>query len=289
MAVPISFNLGSPPRTIYRDIFNLPDPTELGITTRIFNDDTVDLYFKITGSDGAEWTFSTVEIGLIDAGTNVHRTFDEFASRTKPSSELEEKIDIILRAYTDAGYTDLKWEYTRTVTVVWINSDDPLYTVDELDNFDDGTVQGWAVVDELGTGASLAVATDYYLSSPYSARVLMPNDALYVRTRLYKSFTTSDKPNVFAIIDTRTAKGIGNHFVKYLEVAKDGVTLVFVGRPSDAFDTDYVPLDRWLRVVVPLPRNTTLEVRVVYHYYLSVFPVTPVPRFWMDDFKIISK
>jgi len=281
-----------PKRTIYRDIVNLPSTVKLGLTARYFNRDDVGLYFQITGS-ATGYTFGTVNLGLLGSGANTYVNLDEFASRTKPSSgdltegEMEENITLTLRAYTDSGYTNLKWTYTRTLTIHWINSADVAFTVDVLNNFDDGTLQGWAAVAEVGAVDAINLVSDYVLSAPYS---------LYARTgtgiysqqrmRVYKSFTTPNKDKVFAIIDLRLSCTYtdGNR-IKNVRIQRDDTLLVFIGRPYDGTNVDYTPRDKWIRIVVPLPKNTTVEMRIIPEYITYNYNGT----IWMDDFKIISK
>ncbi len=292
-----------PKRTIYRDIVNLPDPVNLGLTIRYFNHDDVDLYMQITGSC-AGYTFGTVNLGLLGTGANAYQNLDEFASRAKPSvgdlpdGEMEENITLTLKAYTDAGYSELKWTFERVVTVHWINSADDAFTVDELDNFDDGTVQGWAVANEEGNDAAypqLHVVSDYVLSALYSIRMtqLSSAAATRVRGRLYKSFTTPDKDVVYAIINFRlsrvTTPNDWNR-IKNFRVQKNTDLLIFLGRPYDAegFVADYVPRDKWMRVVVPLPKNISVEVRLVLEFF-GYAALVYYSYLWIDDFKIISK
>ena len=285
-----------PPRTIYRDVLNLPDPVKLGLTIRYFNYDDVGLYFRITGS-APGYTFGTVDLGLLGSGLNAYQNLDEFGSRAKPvagdftNGEFDESVTLILRAYTDAGYTDLKWTHERTVTVAWIKSDDVAWTLDELDDFDDGTVQGWAVADEEGNDGgypTVGVVTDFVLSVPYSLRMTQLRSTMgYYRGRLYKSFTTPDRPTVYAIIDLRVTHADFSYNV-YVQVQRDGAVLVFLGKPSYTTVTHHIPSNKWMRIVVPLPRNTTLEVRIVYRLYVPG-AVKYYAYVRMDDFKIISK
>jgi len=285
-----------PQRTIYRDIVNLPDPVKLGMTVRYFNHDSVTLYFQITGS-GLGYTFGTVNLGSLAAGTDAYINLDEFASKAKPSAgdlpngEKDENITLILRAYTDAGYSNLKWTYERTVGIHWINSADPAFTVDFLNNFDDGTVQGWATANETGNWTvggfpHLHNATDYVLSTPYSLRTDSRCSTVSgrVRTRTYKSFTTPNKNKVYAILDLRC--GGAARSTKYLTVNNGDTVLVYIGRPYDAVVADYYPKNKWRRVIVPLPKNTSVEVRIVVDFYQSSDAES---YSWLDDFKIISK
>jgi hypothetical protein len=299
--------LPDPPRTIYRDIVNLPDPVKLGLTIRYFNYDDVALYFQITGS-APGYTFGTVNLGQLASGANAFINLDEFASRAKPSpsdlpnGEKEENITLILKAYTDSGYTNLKWTYERVVTVHWINSADPSFTVGVLNNFDDGTLQGWTAVHEYGLNASgyptAEVATDYVLSTPYSCKMTMrqvtgPTDRR-LRDRLSKSFTTPNKDIIYAIADIRLGKvEYSTEYMtrlKNLQIQRDGNVLVFIGRPYDTVVADYVPLNKWIRIVVPLPKNTTIDFRIVLEVYMYTYAAGyNIAYLWLDDFKIISK
>jgi hypothetical protein len=262
---------------------NLPDPVKLGLTIRYFNHDDVTLYFRITGS-ASGYTFGTVDLGSLASGTDAYKNLDEFASRAKPSAsdlpngEKEENITLILKAYTDSGYTNLKWTYERIVTVHWINSADPAFTVDFLNNFDDGTVQGWTNPSGVGT---LAVATDYVLSPPYSLRWSWsqstgPSPVYNSGVRMQKSFTTPNKDKVFAIIDLR-AGGVAQYWS--ITIQKDSDTLIYLYYP---------PTNKWMRIVVPLPKNSTVVLNFANYVY---FPAntTGTTYLWLDDFKIISK
>ena len=284
-----------PPRTIYRDVLNLPDPVKLGLTVRYFNYDDVSLYFQITGS-APGYTFGTVNLGSLGAGANRYRNLDDFGSRAKPvagdftAGEFDESITLTLKAYTDAGYSDLKWTHERTVAVHWIKSDDAAWTQDELDDFDDGTVMGWAVANELNSAPTVGVATDYVLSAPYALRMVqVPISAPdQIRSRLYKSFATPDRPVVYAITNFRLRKtDTAITWMKNLRFQQNGTVLVYLGRTYDTVAADYFVLDKWVRVVVPLPRDTTLEVRMVVETRMGTLDCRLYLN--MDDFKIISK
>jgi len=281
-----------PKRTIYRDIVNLPDPVKLGITVRYFNYDDVGLYMQITGS-AAGYTFGTVNLGLLASGANAYINLDEFASRAKPSvgdlpnGEMSENITLTLKGYTDAGYTTLKWTFDRVVTVTWINSADAAFTVDFLNNFDDGTVQGWAGAGEyLLSVVALAAATAYVLSPPYGLRanIYDSGGGYDVQGRIYKSFATPNKSKVFAVIDIRASP---NYYCNGIQIRKNSEVLVQLGKwVFEAADS--APKAKWIRIVVPLPANVTVEVQIAYKgQYQS--PTWNANYYWLDDFKIISK
>ena len=297
MSVPIELDVGDPPRTIYTDIVDLPDPVQLGLTIRAYNYDDVALYFQVTALCNG-WTFGTVDLGSVGSGASIYRNLDQFGSRAKPTSEREEIIKLILKAYTDAGYSDLKWTYERNVDVVFIKSDDPSYTVDVLNDFDDGTAQGWGASGESeNTDVYLdAGRTNFVLSAPYSIRLRQYTTVVgtyEARSRLHKQFTTPDKDVIFAIINVRAeVSPVGSAWAynKYGEIRRDTVILVHVGREYDDVQVHYFPNAKWLRIVVPLPKNATVEVRIIHSLVNYRSAVDLANMFmYMDDFKIISK
>lgn len=290
-----------PPRSIYTDLVNLPDPVYLGLTVRIFNYDDVALYMRVDGY-ATGWSFTTNDLGSLASGGDMYRNLDNLANRAKPASATTQQITVRLRAYTDSGYTNLKWTFERVVDVVFVKSDDGSWTLDVNNNFDDGTVQGWAVATEenqLGGYPLIQVRTDFVLSTPYSIRmVLRYNDA-----------------------HTMYNQG--------LYIRRDGTLLVKVGEgfrglsgSSVVYIGDLIPINRWLRIVAPLPGNTALEVQIADEcnsYYptgnlgwrsrarlyksfttpnranvFMIFDCRPSRSgadgyLWMDDFRIISK
>jgi hypothetical protein len=280
-----------PPRTIYRDIVNLPNPTLLGITIRYFNHDDETLYFQITGS-GSGYTFNTVNLGSLASGSSAYYNLHDFASRARPSpsqlpnGEVEETIKLILKAYRDSGYTDLKWTYEREVTVHWLNSNDPSFTLDYLNNFDDGTVQGWAVANEALNASGypkLSVVTDYVLTEPYS--ICMQQKASSpgtLRARLYKSFTTPNRDIIFAIMGVRI-NATASNWNKSIQIKHGDILDVYLAGSS----TNPVPANVWMKIIAMLPKNTTVEVRVVHE--IAIADTSKYPLCWLDDFMIMSK
>lgn len=242
--------------------------------------------------------FSTVDLGAIASGGNVYRNLDRFGQRAKPSTELEETITVRLRAYTDVGYSNLMWTYEKALTVKFIDSNAPSYTIDYENNFDDGTVQGWAGAVDIGGGtAEVAVVTDYVLSPPYSLRLYhwcasSNTDNKQMEAHLYKSFNTPNKDEVYAIIGIRHVKMLFD-WCKHWRVLDGTTLLIYVGRPNDNQQADYFPTARWMRCVVPLPPNTTVEVRI-YLNWRAIKTASGAPYYLrssirLDDFKIISK
>lgn len=287
-------------RSIYGDLPNLPDPLKLGLSVRIFNYDSVSLYMQVLGA-GTGWTFTTTNAGVLAAGSNMVVNIDQFGSRAKPAAETLESVTITLKAYTDAGYSALKWTYDRVVSVVLIKSDDGSWAVDQLDNFDDGTVQGWAVANEnnnTGGYPQIAVDSAQALSAPYSLKM----------TQLCNAAHTA--------------------YQHYVHVAFNAVNLVSIG--SGGFGTgsncaagdaaDRMPTAKWMRTVTPLTPNLTaaLYIRNWAMSYYSLMCTSLRGRFsknfttankaqvyaivnyrvtrsgayaytWIDDFEIVSK
>jgi len=290
-------NLSTPDNIIYRDIGNLPDAlttTTLGITIHYYNHDDSSLYFQIVGS-GEGYTFTPTNLGLLAGGSNAYACIDAFATRSKPSpsdlpnGEMEEYITLTLKAYSD-NYVTLKWTYPLDVIVHWIDSTNPAFTLDELDNFDDGTVQYWTATAELNEEALTAgVASDYVLSGFYSYKVMTSNYP-ESRVRVSKSFLTSNKDKVYAIIDFRMYHHPNaTMHIKYIAIDRDNTRLLFIGKPYDGSSTDYLPLNKWLRVVVPLPKNTVVNLKIIIDCHNTDVYNTLKFSWWMDDFKIVSK
>jgi len=289
-----------PKRSIYTDLMNLPDPVLLGLTVRIFNYDNVGLYMQVDGY-GTGWTFTTNNIGLLGSGADMYSNLDNFGSRAKPGSEVSEQITVRLRAYTDAGYLNLKWTFERIIDMIFIKSDDGSWTGDFYDNFDDGTVMGWAVANEQNNTAGypqIQVRTDYVLSAPYSIRMVQRWNAAHT---IYQQGLYLRKGSDLLI---KIGKG---------SIETGGACSVFG-------QVDLIPVNKWIRAVMPLPRNTLVEVQIadelssayaggcwtvrgrLYKSFTTpdrnrVYAIMDlragrsgsVGYCWMDDFKIISK
>jgi hypothetical protein len=282
-----------PSRTLYRDIVNLPNPALLGITAHYFNHDSVTLYFQITGA-GAGYTFGTVNLGSLAAGTDAFQDIDSFGSRALPTpsqltnGEMDEYVTLTLNAYTDAGYSNLKWTFTRTVDIHWINSADPSFTLDALNNFDDGTFDGWAAGNngDPYTIFSAALATNYVLSPPYSLELTAETPAGSSVTSnpvywAYKQFTTPNATKAFAIIDMRNdISGIA--VLQNVQVLIGSTVYVEVVNTSGIIQT------KWIRMVIPLPMNTTFTI-YIQASGTSTGNTDRLWHSWLDDLKIIHK
>jgi len=283
----ISFELF--PKTVYNDIPNLPDPVYLGITIKARNYDEITLYFQITAIHPA-WTFKTVNLGAVESGKEIIEHLHDFGYRGRPTAEVTDECEFSLKAYTDPDYTSLKWESKRTIKVVFFKSDDGTWTFDIVNNFDDGTLQDWSVegITNLAGGyPTIKVAEDYVVSVPYSCKgdgdpysaVDYPPSAF----KLKKTITTPDKPEVFAIINFRLTND-GDTTYRVL-IKRDDVILCDLGKPEKQ-GYNVLPIDIWMRTVVPLPRNATF-VLSIEHWVQSIYG--RVYSTWIDDFKLISR
>ncbi|GAH20769.1 unnamed protein product, partial [marine sediment metagenome] len=78
-----------------------------------------------------------------------------------------------------------------------------------------------------------------------------------------------------------------NQPVKNILAKKDDDTLIIIGRPYAGGAGNWVPSNRWLRLVFPLPSDATFEVRLILDYYS--FTKYGGATLRIDDFRIISK
>jgi len=285
------------PKTVYTDLAGLPDPILLGLTIHYYNHSDQSLYMKIFISGPSPWSPNAVELGSLGSGSNAYKNLDNFTSRTKPSQETTEELTLTLRGYNDSGYSELKYEFSRSLTVVFIKSDDGSWTTDINNNFDDGTVQGWSAIAELRGVASLGVATDYVLSPPYSLCLHSHCEFEYecveqeVRHRIEKAFTTPNKSKVYAVMNIRVSSGTGPvGSTKYVEVRTASATLIHLGKLYVNDIVDYIPVGKWMRIVIPLPSNASVTIQIAVDRRGSTFGYGLYGAYlWLDDFKIISK
>lgn len=306
--LPIFFEINVP-KTIYTDIVGMPANMVLGVTIRYYNSTTQALYFKFFVS-GTGWSSNSQELGSLAAGGSAYRNFDDFTSRSTPASETEDTLHFELKAYTDAGYTDEVFSFSRDTTVKFIKSDDGSWTLDEHDTFETD-IEGWAQLPEYeGHGADyqeIAISADTYIQGSKSLRVKYhayygdPDPMRERRERIYKSFTTPDRNIVYAIINVRvTAQCLVDGCpppdtrktqLKYLNINYNGGTpLIHLGKTYDGYvEADYFPRNKWMRLMVPLPKDSTIELRVVVDVGCYAGGAGCWWHTYLDDIKIISK
>lgn len=280
-------------KTQYCDLRSITDPMYIGMGFRVFNYDSIGLYIQITGS-GIDWTIGTTNFGILGSGSSFLKEITRFAEKAKRPSEGNDSVIITLNAYTDAGYSNLKWTYDKTVIIHFFDSTDPSWTTDELSDFDDFTTQGWNCFRTVACGylGYCRANNLVFRSAPYSLQKYCDHTSTpsYEEGGFYKHFNIPDKDEVYALADLYIGivSGTTNEEGLYIDV---GNTAAPPDIPSNGVKFNYVrndvPINKWLRLVAPLPPGEiNLEVR--FGYILHYGAYTNI-RFHMDDFKIISR
>jgi len=134
----------------YIGINNLKDSSlKMYIQLKIENYENISLYFMIDKytEPPAGWFAGPQYFGLI-AITDPIKTFTYYnINRTKPTAipegSLHESVDLVVKAYYDAGYTQFYSQANFTVNFHFIDVTSPAWTRVEYYNFDDRTTQGW--------------------------------------------------------------------------------------------------------------------------------------------------
>lgn len=289
-----------PHKTFYCDLRDVTDPVYLGLGTWIFNHDSVTLYMQVTGS-GVGWTMGSTNLGSISAGGNFRKEITRFAQKAKPSGEINDTIIVTLNAYTDSGYSNLKWTFEKTVSVFFFDSTDPSWTTDELDDFDDYTRQGWLCFHGISgawppgihpcgyvVGAYCRPSASVFRSAPYSLQKSCNHTSAsgHDKDGFFKTFTIPDKDEIFMIADVYIVMPYSDTRGFYLSHGNTNPPTWFENGVELNTVTDNTPTGKWVRLVAPLPRNVTEELRVGYRGNYGGYSNI---RFYMDDFKIISR
>jgi len=257
---------------IYADIVEFADSSWKPYL-KITNNEQQTLYYQVKPKPAAtqppRYTINTTDLGSIANGATTE--FTNWAgiactAANKPAAAdipsggvLSETCYLRVEAYTDSAYTTSFGYADFNIVFKWIDSASAGWTVVDTDDFDDGTVQGWA-------GDNAAVVSDVYRSAPYSLRTSGPRDTWISH---YKSFTTGAVSNAFAILYYRRNEEGGEIEIRIGGVAKYKFTLPIHGV--------------WFKIVVPIPTNATNELRIrmwgkgVYDVYA-----------WLDNVKVIQ-
>lgn len=285
---------GEPEFTFYRDIAGLPSETWFSLTIRYYNNDVETLYFEITGE--GPLSFQTIRLGSLTKGSvSDYTLLSNFASRAKPSAadlnngEKEETITLVLRAYRDSGYSNLKWTFKRDVKIHWINSEDPAFSTVLLDTFNDGSVSGWTYsISTRWKSGSISVSNESFISAPYSlygyASVYSQYGDFTADYYAKKSINTPNAEKIFATINVRAVgyvSGAEKSRLYYIYVSFAGTTLTTVG--------PYPPEAQWLRLTVPLKPNTNGELTIQVRAFINAYGSTIYLRMWFDDIIIVAK
>jgi len=239
---------------VYFDVADLPDPFTVWIPVSITNNEDVTLYFRITlVNPPTGYSDYTKDLGSVGAGASKFFTYS--FKRAQPSlvdGELDEDLLLRIEAYTDPDYTEFYGLAETSITVHYIDHNDPAWTVLYHDTFDDGTMQGWgrSKVDPepaLGRTNHLDVwlTSSHYISAPYS--ILFFDKGVSTNwTSLCKSFTVGAYNKAYIII---------HYYAIYTFAIMIGNDLLVSGAVPKAYN-------KWIRLVLPLPVNTTTTVYI---------------------------
>ena len=274
-------------KTMIMDLVGLPDPSIFSIGVRAYNNDTIVLYFQLDAETKTGWTFTPTNLGSVSIGANIYFVAKDMASRDKPSGALEETVTFLLKAYTDAGYSNLKFTTELPQDFIFIDSSE--MSLHDEDDFDDATVMGWdkvcitAPIAQCDLGTSTAV----FLSAPRSLEHLMYKSGSYeLYGYIFKEFTTPSADRVFAIIniDAYDYGGTTKEFRKLtIAILIDAAETILYQLGQDAGSGDRIHRDKWLKLVVSLPAATTLTIRIYHKGYSNWSTV----RLYLDNFKIV--
>jgi len=243
---------------LYIDTADLPDPFSINIPLCITNNESITLYFKaVLVNPPADYTVTEATLGSVGAGSSA--CFVATFRRYKPSlvdGEYQETVTLRVEAYTDDAYTDLYGYIDIDITIVFIDHTDPAWSVVDIDNFDQGSEEGWAITEKTIDAAFedtcwiLDIKSDHYISSPYSLGC--DGEASPPRI-IYKDFDLSAYSKAFIVIHIYRvddfALAIGDQLVIPRAISR------------------LLPSSKWIRLVHKLPTGTT--VRVAFHFSLN--------------------
>lgn len=239
---------------------------EMYVDLEIKNQEDSGYYFTVEPFESAPagWTVPVQYVGLINKDQTTN--FDYAMYRTKPSSipegRITEKINLAVKAYYDASYSQLYSFDNFTVTFHLIDRTASVWTILYHDSFDDGTTQGWSGIP------SPSVSTDYYRSFRYSLKLYTYMDGYY-----YKSFNIPTNYNEAYLIFSLRSNYWGN-----MRILLDNVEFY---RPDAQ-----LPTDTWLQFCVSLPTEppeTTL-VKIYAIGYTGNYRSA-----YLDDVYVIAK
>jgi len=260
---------------LYMDIRDMPATiSQITFFFSIVNNTGQTLYFKVSGvGSPTGWTWASPKLlGSLANGARA-RYFWPGNSRTKPASELlGETVSLKIEGYTDSGYTIKVGEKNVSYTFDWIDSGDGTWTTDVLNNFDDGTVQGWAG----SAGTTVAASTKKYLSPNYS----LQHATLTGNRYIYRTITVGSGSKAYAIINFLT----DHTAIKFRHVYLVAYAKYYYAQDDSLGYTLTITLiNIWYRAVVPLTPNTTTEIQI------GDVTSGASPNFYLDDFKVIRK
>lgn len=273
---------------IFLDMANMPSLLYLTQNIRVYNNWGINLYFTVTLA-GSGWTFTNPQtVGLINNGADLRKLINNWGYRTKPATEVLGTLTFTLYGYDDAGYSNLVATYTRVSTICIIDSSDGTWTEDYHDDFEDGTAEGWVCGD--GGGAIAGQYTTRALETkPTCARFSWASVSLgNITWYMVKTFTTPNANYVFLVFNIFAETPHAGYHGHNMTIIVNGVTKVYLGIPSVWNDyTLRYSINRWYRFTVPLPVNTSVEIKYKFVGVQTSAPIAIIN--YIDDIKIISK
>ena len=255
------------------------DQLRMSIALKIVNQEASGYYFKVEQHspppDG--WTIEPQEIGFIDKDQSITFVYTG-AVRDKPDSipggKLTETIDLSVKAYYDAAYTNLYSEDNFTVTFNFIDRTSG-WIILEVDNFDDGTTEDWTWTTVSGGSCDVSITpyNNLYRSFPFSLRLSASTGWGGCVVAFRKTFSigsVSEAYLVFSIRSERFANGLP-------EIRFNGETF---------FKPDATPLNNiWYQITIPLPSSSDVMVDIVS---INV-PSSSTGHAYLDEVYVIVK
>lgn len=283
---------------VYYDIVDAPDPIPFLIRLKINNNEGLDLWFKVTPRSLPQgFNFTETELGLISDGgvgeftITIQRTRPSEVEVPPPPSTLDEVVGLTLEAYKDSGYTDFYGLVNFDLTFHGLNSNDTGWTVVELANFDDGTLQDWTHVEEriLFAGPNTkppktTVEANAYVSPPYSAM-----------SRTYSGQTSSDMYEGYIGLEKTLDLSAYTkaYLVVYLRKSTTSATRspvkdtkISIG--DELFVFEMPEYGKWFKAVCPIRSLAITAIRIVTRHKVEAY-YRDVTYSWIDDIKVIGK
>jgi len=127
---------------VFIDLNFLPSTVTYTFMLTIKNQSPQTLYFKVV-LNVPNWSVSSPSggaLGSVNAGSSAN--FNVVVARANPGAETTDSGTMVVEAYTDSGYTNKVGSASLPVTITFENTE--AWTNVEIDNFDDGTSQGWS-------------------------------------------------------------------------------------------------------------------------------------------------
>jgi hypothetical protein len=240
----------------YICINNLKEDTlKMHIAVQIQNFENSSYWFLMKNNTAPPpcWTTTTYYIGRIgvdEAKSFVYSNLARCKPTSIPEGRMTETIDLSVEAYYDASYTKFYHSTNFSVNFHFINYTSNDWYVLYLDDFDDGTVQGWTY---RGSAYAWDVTLTHYRSWPNSLHFRGRYSPAY-----QKEFDTTGPYRetylLYSIWLTEDASP---------KIALDGVT---------CFQADVnVGSAGWYQFAIPLPLSLATEVWIYTTEYADAY------------------